>query len=144
MASPGKKSFALRIDPVLWAEIERLAAQGLDDEVADDATVPGGQARPVAVEEADDADRQAALAVVRERHRLGDVDRVVDDDDPGFVGVHFGALAVVRFMRLSARDAHEMYQRARCRPRILPPPFPARLAHSRSMTSRTLATGLRR
>ena len=27
MASPGKKSFALRIDPVLWAEIERLAAQ---------------------------------------------------------------------------------------------------------------------
>jgi hypothetical protein len=29
MASPGKKSFALRIDPVLWAEIERLAAQEL-------------------------------------------------------------------------------------------------------------------
>jgi hypothetical protein len=29
MASPDKKSFALRIDPVLWAEIERLAAQEL-------------------------------------------------------------------------------------------------------------------
>ena len=26
MASPGKKSFLLRIDPQLWAEIERLAA----------------------------------------------------------------------------------------------------------------------
>ncbi|MBC3809304.1 hypothetical protein H8K52_18345 [Undibacterium seohonense] len=29
MASPGKKSFPLRIDPVLWAEIERMAAQEL-------------------------------------------------------------------------------------------------------------------
>ena len=29
MASPGKKSFPLRIDPVLWAEIERMAAQDL-------------------------------------------------------------------------------------------------------------------
>ena len=29
MASPGKKSFALRIDPALWAEVERLAAQEL-------------------------------------------------------------------------------------------------------------------
>lgn len=29
MASPGKKSFPLRIDPTLWAEIERLAAQEL-------------------------------------------------------------------------------------------------------------------
>jgi hypothetical protein len=29
MASPGKKSFLLRIDPTLWAEIERLAAQEL-------------------------------------------------------------------------------------------------------------------
>lgn len=29
MASPGKKSFLLRIDPALWAEIERLAAQDL-------------------------------------------------------------------------------------------------------------------
>jgi len=29
MASPGKKSFALRIDPVLWAQIERLAAAEL-------------------------------------------------------------------------------------------------------------------
>ena len=29
MASPGKKAFPLRIDPELWAEIERLAAQEL-------------------------------------------------------------------------------------------------------------------
>jgi hypothetical protein len=29
MASPGKKAFALRIDPLLWAEVERLAAQEL-------------------------------------------------------------------------------------------------------------------
>ena len=29
MASPGKKAFPLRIDPVLWVEIERLAAQEL-------------------------------------------------------------------------------------------------------------------
>lgn len=29
MASPGKKAFALRVDPQLWAEIERLAAQEL-------------------------------------------------------------------------------------------------------------------
>lgn len=29
MASPGKKAFALRIDPALWEEIERLAAQEL-------------------------------------------------------------------------------------------------------------------
>jgi hypothetical protein len=29
VASPGKKAFALRIDPVLWAEIERLAAADL-------------------------------------------------------------------------------------------------------------------
>jgi hypothetical protein len=29
MASPGKKSFALRIDPAVWAEIERLASQEL-------------------------------------------------------------------------------------------------------------------
>ncbi|TAG84298.1 MAG: hypothetical protein EAZ24_01550 [Burkholderiales bacterium] len=27
MASPDKKSFLLRIDPTLWDEIERLAAQ---------------------------------------------------------------------------------------------------------------------
>lgn len=27
MASPGKKSFPLRIDPVLWQAIERLASQ---------------------------------------------------------------------------------------------------------------------
>jgi hypothetical protein len=29
MASPGKKAFPLRIDPLLWEEVERLAAQEL-------------------------------------------------------------------------------------------------------------------
>jgi hypothetical protein len=29
MASPGKKQFPLRIDPDIWAEVERLAAQEL-------------------------------------------------------------------------------------------------------------------
>lgn len=29
MASPDRKAFLLRIDPALWAEIERLAAQEL-------------------------------------------------------------------------------------------------------------------
>lgn len=29
MASPGKKHFPLRIDPVVWAELEKLAAQEL-------------------------------------------------------------------------------------------------------------------
>ena len=29
MASPGKKQFPLRLDPALWAEIERLAADEL-------------------------------------------------------------------------------------------------------------------
>jgi hypothetical protein len=29
VASPDKKAFLLRIDPALWAEIERLAAQEL-------------------------------------------------------------------------------------------------------------------
>ena len=29
MASPEKKSFLLRIDPALWAELERLAASEL-------------------------------------------------------------------------------------------------------------------
>jgi hypothetical protein len=29
MASPDKKSFLLRIDPALWDEIERMAAQEL-------------------------------------------------------------------------------------------------------------------
>ncbi len=29
MASPGKKAFPLRIDPELWVEVERLAAQEL-------------------------------------------------------------------------------------------------------------------
>jgi hypothetical protein len=29
MASPDKKPFLLRVDPALWAEIERLAAQEL-------------------------------------------------------------------------------------------------------------------
>ena len=29
MASPGKKPFLLRIDPAVWAELERLAARDL-------------------------------------------------------------------------------------------------------------------
>jgi hypothetical protein len=29
MASPGKKQFPLRIDPAVWAEVEKLAAQEL-------------------------------------------------------------------------------------------------------------------
>ena len=29
MASPDKKSFLLRVDPALWAEVERLAAAEL-------------------------------------------------------------------------------------------------------------------
>jgi hypothetical protein len=29
MASPGKKQFPLRVDPALWAEVERLAAEEL-------------------------------------------------------------------------------------------------------------------
>ncbi|MFP5391295.1 MAG: hypothetical protein ACLGI6_07080 [Gammaproteobacteria bacterium] len=29
MASPGKKSFPLRIDPALWVELQRLAANEL-------------------------------------------------------------------------------------------------------------------
>lgn len=29
MASPDKKAFALRLDPALWTQIERLAAQEL-------------------------------------------------------------------------------------------------------------------
>lgn len=29
MASPGKKSFALRIDPALWEELQRLASRDL-------------------------------------------------------------------------------------------------------------------
>lgn len=29
MASPGKKAYPLRIDPLVWEEIERLAAQEL-------------------------------------------------------------------------------------------------------------------
>lgn len=29
MGSPDKKSFALRLDPALWAEVERLAAREL-------------------------------------------------------------------------------------------------------------------
>ena len=34
MASPGKKSFLLRVDPHLWEEIERLAAQELRSAIA--------------------------------------------------------------------------------------------------------------
>ena len=29
MASPGKKQFPLRVDPALWAEVERLASEEL-------------------------------------------------------------------------------------------------------------------
>lgn len=29
MASPGKKAYPLRLDPALWAELERLAANDL-------------------------------------------------------------------------------------------------------------------
>ncbi|MGZ3182154.1 MAG: hypothetical protein ACXU8N_06920 [Telluria sp.] len=29
MASPGKKAYPLRLDPALWTELERLAAQDL-------------------------------------------------------------------------------------------------------------------
>lgn len=29
MASPGKKQFPLRVDPAVWAEVEKLAAQEL-------------------------------------------------------------------------------------------------------------------
>jgi hypothetical protein len=29
MASPGKKAYPLRIDPALWTELQRLAAQDL-------------------------------------------------------------------------------------------------------------------
>jgi hypothetical protein len=29
MASPGKKAFPLRIDPVLWEQLQRLAARDL-------------------------------------------------------------------------------------------------------------------
>ena len=29
MASPGTKQFPLRVDPALWAEVERLAAEEL-------------------------------------------------------------------------------------------------------------------
>jgi hypothetical protein len=29
MASPGKKSYPLRIDPLLWEELQRLAARDL-------------------------------------------------------------------------------------------------------------------
>ena len=32
MASPGKKAFALRIDPGLWAEVERLARRATGDD----------------------------------------------------------------------------------------------------------------
>ena len=35
MASPGKKAFPLRIDPALWDELQRLAAQDLRSENAE-------------------------------------------------------------------------------------------------------------
>ena len=56
MASPGKKSFLLRLDPQLWAELERLAAlelrsingqieyllrRGLSERLGKDLQTPG-------------------------------------------------------------------------------------------------------
>ena len=63
MASPDKKSFALRIDPVLWAQIERLAASELRSVNAQveyllrDAVRSriGGQAQPAKSNNEDDA-----------------------------------------------------------------------------------------
>jgi hypothetical protein len=48
-----------------------LPAQGLDDEVRDDAPVVRVHARAVGVEDADDADIDLVLAVVVEEQRLG-------------------------------------------------------------------------
>ncbi len=59
MASPGKKSFALRVDPALWAQIERLAAAELRSVNAQveyllreavRARTKGAKARPPTVE----------------------------------------------------------------------------------------------
>ncbi len=54
MASPDKKTFLLRIDPQLWAEIERLAAAELRSANAqveyllrDALKARSGKARPV-------------------------------------------------------------------------------------------------
>ena len=46
MASPDKKSFALRIDPVLWAQIERLAAAELRSVNAEVEYLSRGAPRP--------------------------------------------------------------------------------------------------
>lgn len=62
MASPGKKHFALRIDPRLWAEIERLAAQELRSANAQveyllrEALVRRGRQVPTPTQEAPDPD----------------------------------------------------------------------------------------
>ncbi|MFZ6754013.1 hypothetical protein ACO0KY_11635 [Undibacterium sp. Dicai25W] len=63
MASPGKKSFALRIDPALWAEIERLAAQELRSANAQveymlrQALIQRGRQVPPASDDPDEAAR---------------------------------------------------------------------------------------
>jgi hypothetical protein len=64
MASPGKKHFALRIDPRLWVEIERLAAQELRSANAEvefllrEALARRGRALPPpSPPEAEEADR---------------------------------------------------------------------------------------
>jgi len=63
MASPGKKSYPLRIDPALWAEIERLAAQELRSANAqveyllrDALARRGRKPRPPTAGEPDDGD----------------------------------------------------------------------------------------
>ena len=58
MASPDKKAFLLRIDPALWAEIERLAAAELRsanaqvDYLLRDALRARGSRRPSTAEKA--------------------------------------------------------------------------------------------
>ncbi|RVT54000.1 hypothetical protein [Rubrivivax albus] len=62
MASPGKKHFALRIDPRVWAEIERLAAQELRSANAQvemmlrEALQRRGRGVPTAVEAAENGE----------------------------------------------------------------------------------------
>lgn len=68
MASPGKKSYPLRIDPALWAQIEQLAAQELRSANAQveyllrEALARRGRAQPPAspAPPADDPGQEAA------------------------------------------------------------------------------------
>jgi len=50
---------------------DRLALQGLDDEIGDDAPVIGVHARPIGVEDAGDLDAQLVLAEIVEEQGLG-------------------------------------------------------------------------